>query len=92
MTIVPTSYHARSYVIRQLGDMRDQLDALQRQMATGRRAETNAALGSERLAAYLAHDHPQAAPQARFETLVGKPLAQFEADWRKAMLQLRAPP
>jgi flagellin-like hook-associated protein FlgL len=48
MSIVPTSYQTRSYAIRQLGDMRDQLDALQRQMATGKRAETNAALGSER--------------------------------------------
>jgi flagellar hook-associated protein 3 FlgL len=48
MAIVPTGYHSRAYVIRQLGDMRDQLDALQRQMATGKRAETNAALGSQR--------------------------------------------
>jgi len=48
MAIVPTGYYSRSYVIRQLGDMRDQLDALQRQLATGKRAETNAALGAER--------------------------------------------
>ena len=49
MSIVPTSYSTRSFVTRQLGEIRDQFDTLQRQMATGRRAETNATLGSERI-------------------------------------------
>jgi flagellin-like hook-associated protein FlgL len=49
MSIVPTSFSSRPYLVRQLGDMRDQLDKLQQQMATGKRADTNAGLGNERV-------------------------------------------
>ncbi len=49
MAIVPTSFSSRPYLIRQLSDMRDQLDKLQQQMATGKRADTNAELGSGRM-------------------------------------------
>jgi hypothetical protein len=49
-------------------------------------------LGSDRLAVYLSRNNPEASPQARFETLIGEPLPRFEANWRKAMLQLRAAP
>lgn len=45
-------------------------------------------LGSQEFEAYIAKDG-RGSPIARFERYVGLPLAEFEQQWRKEMLQLR---
>jgi hypothetical protein len=43
-------------------------------------------LASDRLAAYVDSRGEPADPVARFERLIGRPLAEFEAQWQRAML------
>jgi hypothetical protein len=45
-------------------------------------------LGTKEFESYIAKEDP-ASPIARFERWVGLPLAEFEQQWRKEMLQLR---
>lgn len=68
MSIVPTSFSSRPYLVRQLGDMRDQLDKLQQEMATGKRASTNAGLGSQRVLS-LAYRQQASETQSYLQTI-----------------------
>jgi hypothetical protein len=49
-------------------------------------------LGSDQFEAYLKGAASDMSPVARFETLVGMPLGQFEREWRGAMLALKSTP
>jgi hypothetical protein len=46
-------------------------------------------LGTKALDAYVAKGAGQDPPKARFEKLVGVPLAQFEPQWRKFVVRLK---
>lgn len=46
-------------------------------------------LGTKQFEAYVAVDPKNTSPIARFEHWIGRPLAEFEPQWRKAMLQLK---
>jgi hypothetical protein len=48
-------------------------------------------LDAERLDRYVALNHSAQSPIARFEQLVGEPLAQFAPRWRNEMLAMKAP-
>jgi hypothetical protein len=49
-------------------------------------------LGGEKLARYVSQEQAELLPITRFENLVGMPIADFEAEWRKAMFATKAAP
>jgi hypothetical protein len=49
-------------------------------------------LAGEKFSGYVSPDNPARSPLARFELLTGKPLGDFEDQWRQSMLKLRPAP